>query len=125
MQGLTNEKTGVASLTAVLNQKQKMQSKKAKTQALLWLEKTFPQVFNTCTSIRPLKIGIMADILLHAERAEADGISRSKLREAVVIFTRRMDYLTCLKAREQRVDLEGNPVNLVTEEEALHAASKN
>ncbi|HBI21287.1 MAG TPA: activator of prop osmoprotectant transporter, partial [Legionella sp.] len=54
----------------------------------------------------------------------AAGISNSKLREAVVLFTRRIDYLTCLKAREMRVDLNGNPVAQVTEAEASLAAAK-
>ena len=42
----------------------------------------------------------------------------------MVIFTRRVDYLTCLKAREMRVDLAGNPVAQVSEEEANLAAMK-
>ena len=41
---------------------------------------------------------------------------KGKLREAVVLFTRRLDYLTCLKAREMRIDLEGNIAGEVTEE---------
>lgn len=66
----------------------------------------------------------MSDILQHAEKAEQVGISKSKLREAVVLFTRRLDYLACLKAREVRIDLHGNPVAEVTEEEAEHASMK-
>lgn len=66
----------------------------------------------------------MDDILQHADEAMEAGISKSKLREAVVLFTRRLDYLACLKLREQRVDLQGNPVCEVTQEEAEYAASK-
>ena len=110
--------------TAVINKVQKNQSKKARNEALQWLATTFPQIFDTTLCIHPLKLGIMEDILLHAEKAGELGISRSKLREAIVVFTRRIDYLTCLKAREMRVDLEGNPVAAVTEEEAEAAAIK-
>jgi ProP effector len=110
--------------TAVINQKQKNLSKKARLDALSWLSKTFPAAFDNRLRIQPLKLGIMDDILIHADKAEKAGISKSKLREAVVLFTRRIDYLTCLKAREMRIDLEGNTVAEVTEEDALRASLK-
>lgn len=110
--------------TAVINKKQKNQSKKVRLEALSWLASTFPDAFDNTIRIQPLSVGIMVDILAHADKAAEAGISNSKLREAVVLFTRRIDYLTCLKAREMRVDLHGNPVALVTEEEAAMAAAK-
>lgn len=110
--------------TAILNKAQKNQSKKARNDALLWLAATFPEVFDNSLHIRPLKIGIMDDVLVYADKAAESGISKSKLREAVVLFTRRIDYLTCLKAREMRVDLTGAPTALVTDDEAEKAASK-
>lgn len=110
--------------TAVINQKQKNLSKKARMDALSWLAATFPKAFDNTVSIQPLNLGIMSDILTYADKAGEVGISKSKLREAVVLFTRRLDYLTCLKAREMRVDLQGNPVAQVTEEEAVLAAAK-
>ena len=66
----------------------------------------------------------MDDILIHADSAAAAGLSKSKLREAVVLFTRRIDYLTCLKAREIRIDLQGIPGAPVTPEEAELATLK-
>ncbi|MGQ3892493.1 ProQ/FinO family protein [Legionella sp. CNM-4043-24] len=110
--------------TAVLNKSQKNKSRKARGDALQWLAARFPSVFDNSLRIQPLKAGIMDDILAFSDEAEAAGISRSKLREAVVLFTRRIDYLACLKAREMRVDLEGNPVTEVTEVEAENAAAK-
>lgn len=110
--------------TAAINKTQKNQSKRSRIDALVWLAANFPAAFDNSLRIRPLKTGIMDDILLHADKAEKDGISKSKLRQAVVVFTRRLDYLACLKAREMRVDLDGNDVSEVTEEEALHAATK-
>lgn len=110
--------------TAVINRKQKNQSKKARLDALNWLASKFPPAFDNTTMIQPLKLGIMTDILTHADEAFEAGVSKSKLREALVIYTRRIDYLTCLKAREMRVDLLGNPVSFVTEEEAERAAVK-
>ena len=110
--------------TAVINKKQKNQSKKVRLEALSWLAFTFPHAFDNTVRIQPLSVGIMVDILAHADKAAEAGISNSKLREAVVLFTRRIDYLTCLKAREMRVDLNGNPVAQVTETEASLAAAK-
>lgn len=110
--------------TEVINKAQKNKSKKARTDALSWLAATFPQAFNNTLRIRPLKTGIMNDILAYVDKAEEAGVSKSKLREAVVLFTRRIDYLACLKAREMRVDLEGTPVAVVTEEEAERASVK-
>lgn len=92
--------------------------------ALKWLTNKFPAAFDNQVRIRPLKIGIMHDILEYTEEAKNDGISRSKLREAVVLFTRRLDYLSCLKAKENRIDLFGNTVEAVTAQEAENAANK-
>jgi ProP effector len=110
--------------TAAINKTQKNQSKKARTNALQWLAARFPAAFDNTICIRPLKTGIMSDIFQYADNAEEVGISKSKLREAVVIFTRRLDYLACLKAREMRIDLQGAVVGEVSEEEAEHASAK-
>lgn len=110
--------------TAAINQKQKSKSKHDKLNALRWLQITFPQVFDNRTKIRPLHVGIMQDILAYADDAAVHGISKSKLREAVVLFTRRLDYLACLKAREMRIDLFGNPTVMVSDDEAEQAALK-
>lgn len=110
--------------TAVINKNQKNKSKKARMDALSWLAVNFPDAFDNSIRISPLKKGIMDDIMHYADKAAEAGISKSKLREAVVLFTRRLDYLACLKAREMRIDLQGNTVAEVSEEEADHAAAK-
>ncbi len=110
--------------TAAINQKQKNQSKKIRLDVLRWLQTTFPAAFDNRTQIRPLNVGIMNEILSHAEDAAKLGISKSKLREAVVLYTRRLDYLACLKARELRIDLLGNGSESVSEEDAESAALK-
>ncbi len=110
--------------TAIINKSQKNHSKRARSEALVWLAAHFPKAFDNSLRIRPLKRGIMDDILHYAEKAAEAGISKSKLREAVVVFTRRLDYLACLKAREMRIDLDGNIVSDVSVEEADHAAAK-
>lgn len=96
--------------TERINLKQKSHAKLARQSALRWLAETFPKAFDNQIEIKPLKIGILQDLMAHAEIALNAGISKNKLRQAVVIFTRRIDYLACLKAREMRVDLFGNPI---------------
>jgi ProP effector len=122
--GPTMRKQELHPRTAVLNKNQKNHSKKARTDALAWLASNFPAAFDNSIRIRPLKIGIMTDILEHVDKAAELGISKSKLREAVVLFTRRLDYLACLKSREMRIDLQGIECCEVTEEEAELASSK-
>lgn len=122
--GIRMRKQELHPRTAVVNKTQKNQSKRARTEALAWLALTFPNVFDNSICIRPLKAGIMDDLLQYADKAAEAGISKSKLREAVVLFTRRLDYLACLKLREPRIDLQGNPLCEVTQEEADHAAAK-
>lgn len=72
--------------TQKINSKQKHKSREAKYEALAWLSNRFPKAFNTELHIQALKIGIMDDILNYASEAEKDGISKAKLREAVVVF---------------------------------------
>jgi len=110
--------------TAVINKSQKTKSRQNRQIALQWLTEKFPEAFNNEIRIRPLKKGIMNDILKYSDEAAQAGISKSKLREAVVLFTRRIDYLTCLKAQENRIDLEGNKIEKVSAEDAERAAVK-
>ncbi len=106
------------------NKAQKFQSKKACLDALSWLSKTFPEAFDTEFRVRPLKVGIMADILQYVEENNITDVSKSKLRQAVVMFTRRMEYLVCVKAREDRIDLSGKAVEAVSAEDANRAANR-
>lgn len=111
-------------VTKEVNKRQIELSNKAKIEALDWLAKTFPEVFNTENRVRPLKKGIMDDIFAYLDDNPEPTLSRSKLREAVVMFSRRMEYLVCLKCRNDRVDLNGNFASEVTLEESEMAMKK-
>lgn len=110
--------------TEIINKKQKNRSKLAKFLALKWLAKRFPEAFDNSLNIRPLKKGIIQDVLEFAEEAHKEGISKSKLKQAVGIYTKRIDYLTALKSQEYRIDLFGKMHEQVTEDEANAAALK-
>ncbi|NDH08857.1 MAG: activator of prop osmoprotectant transporter [Gammaproteobacteria bacterium] len=110
--------------TAIINVKQKNHCRLARRNALQWLTEQFPKAFDTTVQIYPLSIGVMDDILSYAKAAELAGISKSKLRQAIVVFTRRIDYLASLKSGGVRVNLQGESCGIVTEEQALAAALK-
>lgn len=117
-------KNQLHSRTESINKKQKIRCRLSRQKALGWLIERFPKAFDTSEQIFPLSIGIMQDILVYAEEAAMQGISKAKLREAVVIFTRRLEYLASLKAKGMRINLLGEPCGEVTEEEANLAAQK-
>lgn len=104
------------------NKQQQQQSNQLRVKALKWLAQTYPHAFDTSTRVRPLKKGIMDDILVKITNASELPYSKAKLREAVVMFTHRMEYLSCLKNKEHRIDLDGNISEKVSEEEAKNAA---
>lgn len=110
--------------TAIINNKQKNICRLARLKALQWLAKRFPKAFDTSEQINPLSIGVIDEILAFANEAEIEGISKSKLRQAIVVFTRRIDYLASLKAGGLRFNLLGEICGVVTEEQANAAAQK-
>ncbi len=110
--------------TVDVNRRQIEQSNKSRVDTLKWLAETFPEAFDTEVRVRPLKKGIMQDIFDYLEDKPDNSISNSKLRETVVMFARRMEYLVCLKCRNDRVDLNGKFAGEVTLEESELAAQK-
>jgi len=104
--------------------KQRHVSRYARQEALKWLIARFPKAFCTDSSIHALQLGMMDEVLKYADEAKQQGISKSKLREALVMFTRRLDYLACLKAQGERINLDGKVVGVVSAEEAEQAALK-
>lgn len=104
--------------TVMVNNVQREQSRAAVRSVLTWLSTTFPKAFNVEGAIRPLKVGILEDILAYAEQHGGLPFSKTKLIKALVVFTRRMEYLTCVKMRDTRIDLNGEEVEPVSEEAA-------
>jgi len=110
--------------TEKVNRSQIESSNIARINALKWLAKTFPEAFDTNNRVRPLKKGILEDIFTYLEEKPESNISKSKIRQAVVMFTRRMEYLVCVKCRNPRINLQGEYVDDVTDAEVEYAAEK-
>lgn len=96
--------------------------KKEKLQIIDWLTENFPAAFfSKARHIKPLKIGIFDDIIDYYERMESPPYSKKSLREAINYYSVSPAYLSCQKVNTARVDLYGNEVDVVTEEQAKYA----
>jgi ProP effector len=78
----------------------------------------YPRAFPLYGARLPLKIGIDADII----RAVRGAMTPREVSDAVRFYTSSAAYLRCLRPGAERIDLAGNPVGIVTREEAGRAA---
>lgn len=99
---------------------------KQKKQAVIaWLSEQFPAAFfKQARGIQPLKLGIFDDIMDFYERLDTPPFSKKELREALNYYSSSPAYLTCQKHNAARVDLFGNEVDIVTQEQALYAQKR-
>lgn len=88
-------------------------SLKHKKAALATLCKFFPKTFLVKGEIRPLKVGIIND-LLTSPIFEQLGWSRNMVRRAVRFYATSPQYLKCVKEGAMRIDLDGNDADMVT-----------
>lgn len=91
-------------------------------EALELLYVNFPQAFIKEGDCKPLKIGILED--LKTRIAGIEGLSISKVRAAVRVYTTRLRYFYSVREGAKRVDLDGNEVDSVTAEHAEYARSR-
>ncbi|AHE67244.1 ProQ/FINO family protein [Legionella oakridgensis] len=97
-------------------------AKKDKFKTIDWLTEHFPAAFfKKASQVKPLKIGIFDDIIDFYERLDTPPFSKKTLREALNYYSASPAYLSCQKANVARVDLFGNEVDVVTDEQAKYA----
>lgn len=84
-----------------------------------YLNQQFPNCFTIEGEAKPLKIGIFQDIISRLENSEL--LSKTKLRIALRTYTMGWRYLYCIKEGANRVDLDGNPTEVITKEQMEHA----
>lgn len=86
---------------------------------IAYLAEKFPACFSIKGDAKPLKIGIFDDL---AKRLDDDPmVSKTRLRTALRHYTNSWRYLHSVKQGVQRVDLDGQDVEPVTEEHQEHA----
>ena len=96
--------------------------KKDKLQIIDWLVEHFPSAFfKKGNQVKPLQIGIFDEIIAFYERLDTPPFSKKALREALSYYSSSPAYLNCQKPNTARVDLFGNEVDIVTEEQAKYA----
>lgn len=111
--------------TIEVNRQQQQSSKEAKKVAFDWLVNTFPNAFShEKEAIKPLKVGIINDIFRHLLSLKPAPVSRSKVRQVIQHYARRIPYLKQLQVAAVRVDLAGQPAGTVTVEEEAAAQRK-
>lgn len=87
-----------------------------------FLAEMFPQCFSTEGEAKPLKIGIFQDL---AERlADDERVSKTLLRSSLRHYTNSWRYLHCIKEGVCRVDLDGNPGDVIEKDHADYAQSQ-
>ncbi len=97
-------------------------TKKDKQIVIEWLIEHFPQAFfKRASQIKPLQIGIYDEIIDFYERLNNAPFSKKTLREGLSYYSASPGYLNCQKSGAARVDLYGNEVDIVTEEQAKYA----
>jgi len=98
------------------------QEKTDLNQVIEFLANKFPLSFSVKGEAKPLKIGIFADI---AEQiTEDDPVSKTQIRHALRRYTNSWRYLESVVKGGQRVDLEGNDVEELTQEHVQHAKTQ-
>lgn len=102
-------------------QEESKQSYEKFKQALEWLLSTFPKCFNY-KNPRPLKRLIERDIYPHLPK---DGsLSKISIRSAIIYYVNNVAYLSSILGSQNRIDLYGNFVMEVTNDEKEHTQQK-
>jgi ProP effector len=97
-------------------------AKRDKLTIINWLIENFPAAFFKKTrQVKPLKVGILEDIFEFYHRLETPPFSKKSLRSALTYYCTSPAYLSAQKANRARVDLFGNEMEIVTEEQAKYA----
>ncbi|MDF7667114.1 RNA chaperone ProQ [Orbaceae bacterium ESL0727] len=86
---------------------------------IAYLAKHFPNCFILEGEAKPLKIGIFQDIV--DRLGNEDILSKTKLRVALRAYTMSWRYLYSIKEGAQRVNLDGEPGEVITQIHVEHA----
>jgi ProP effector len=100
-------------------------AKRDKLSIIDWLIEHFPAAFfKKARHVKPLKIGIFDDILDFYHRLDARPFSKKSLRTALTYYCTSPAYLNAQKQNKARLDLFGNEMDIVTDEQAKYAQQR-
>ena len=86
---------------------------------ITYLSEKYPLCFSLKGEVKPLKIGIFQD--LAANLSDDETVSKTRLRQALRHYTSSWRYLKAIKVGAFRVDMNGEQVAEVDEEQAQYA----
>ncbi len=87
---------------------------------ITYLTEKFPACFSIKGPVKPLKVGIFQDL---AEKlGDDETVSKTRLRQALRHYTSSWRYLKAIKLDVFRVDIDGNDVAKIDEEQANYAS---
>lgn len=89
---------------------------------IFYLSQQFPNCFSIEGVAKPLKIGIFQELAIRL--SDNDSLSKTKLRTALRAYTISWRYLYSIKEGQMRVDLDGNPGEVITQQQAEHALAQ-
>ncbi|WP_440877439.1 RNA chaperone ProQ [Thalassotalea sp. PLHSN55] len=98
-----------------------METKRITTKEIIgYLTEKFPACFSIEGPAKPLKVGIFQDL---AEKlADDETVSKTRLRQALRHYTSSWRYLKAIKVGQHRVDVDGNQVAEIDQEQADYAS---
>ena len=87
------------------------------------LERLYPNCFFPIGFEKPLKVGIMEDLLDVRETLDVNPIpTEEELKASILIYTGCLSYrINLIREGSMRIDLEGNAIGVVTNDERLSA----
>lgn len=96
---------------------------------IAYLMQKFPKCFFdiTTTDVRPLKIGILEDVVARLpDEIKPDGVySKTAIRQGIKLYAATINYLQACKEGAVRVDLDGNDTDeIITADQAQYAVEK-
>ncbi len=89
-------------------------------EVIAYLAEKFPACFSLKGAAKPLKIGIFQE--LAEQLADDEKVSKTRLRQALRHYTSSWRYLKAIKLGAQRVDLQGEAVAEIDQEQADYAS---
>ena len=85
-----------------------------------YLTEKFPECFSVKGQVKPLKVGIFQD--LSEKLTDDETVSKTRLRQALRHYTSSWRYLKAIKVGASRVDIDGNEVAKIDEDQANYAS---
>lgn len=89
------------------------------------LARVYPKAFSTDgRKVRPLAVGILKELQAARAGEEGHGLSMQELRRALRFYTQGAAYHRAVARGEARINLQGEPVGEVSEEQKAHAEAR-